>query len=78
MQLYYDVGVPIQNTITARIEKYGELVNKLFSWALVRQVATLLFIEVEACIKYLAPWLGTKYLKCNVITIDDIKVTERE
>jgi len=32
----YDVRVQKHNTITTRIKKYGELANKLYSWALVR------------------------------------------
>ena len=36
----YDVRVQKHNTITTGIEKYGEPAKKLFSWALVRQVAT--------------------------------------
>jgi len=35
----YDVRVQKHNTITTGIEKYGELANKLFSWALVCQMS---------------------------------------
>jgi len=48
------------NTIATRIEKkYGEVANELFSWALLRQVATCRFhacvYRRKAFIEYLTP-----------------------
>jgi len=44
----WDVSVQKHNTITTQIEeKYSEVANKLFSWALVHQVAMCRF---HACV----------------------------
>ena len=51
MQLYRTSVYKSQHNNNMNPKKYGEVANKLFSWALVRVISTPVFIE-EASIEY--------------------------
>ena len=67
------------HTITTRTEKYGEVVNKLFIWALVRRVvSTPVFIEEEASVEYLTPWSGKHHCYTSQVYIIITNLSRKE